>query len=182
MVVTLHTHFCFYLVEEEEEDDDPWAEWANSVLHQFEDEMKERSAELEEQEDNENDDDYDDHDDNNGDDNNGGDHGDDDPDDDDVDDNEDDDDEDDESDDEYVPGDAVWKEFLPDMNGRLQEKLINFIDLHRHLRADSTFRKIMKTAKRNREEDDMDHEEAMVDAVKRRRLLLDRVLEKFRPS
>jgi len=71
----------------------------------------------------------------------------------------------------------VYGEFLPAMNKCLQNMVVNFSNLNHRLKKDPTWKKIMETAKRAREDDDMDHEESVTHAVKRRKLLLDRVLE-----
>jgi len=119
---------------EEEADDDPWATWANTIIQQFEEPMKDRVRELEN---------------------------------------------------EYLPvnaQDLVWEEYLAAMNKRLQKVLIGFLNLHHRLRKDPTYQKIVDTAKRAREEDEMDFEESVTHAVKRRKLLLDRVLEQWKPD
>jgi hypothetical protein len=73
-------------------------------------------------------------------------------------------------------------EFLPFINKGLQKKVIHFSNLSHRLKHDPTYQKIMQTAKRAREEDDMDFEESVTHAAKRRKLLLDRVILRWTPD
>ena len=72
--------------------------------------------------------------------------------------------------------------YLPDMNRTLGQKFIDFSVLTRDFKSDPVHQKIMKTAKRAREEDDMDWEESVAHAARKRRLLLQRLLEEHEPD
>jgi hypothetical protein len=71
------------------------------------------------------------------------------------------------------------EELLPQMNKELRKKFLAFLKLGHRLKQDSTYQKIMDTAKRTRFDDEMDWEESVTYAVKSRKLLLDRVLQRW---
>jgi len=78
--------------------------------------------------------------------------------------------------------DVVLEQCLPSMNTQLQHKLVDFSYLRHLFRSDSTFNKIMETAKRARIEEDMDWEESLTHAAETRKLLLDRILRRWTPN
>ncbi len=71
------------------------------------------------------------------------------------------------------------EELLPQMNKELRKKFLEFLKLGYRLKRDSTYQKIMNTAKRIRLDDEMDWEESVTYAAKTRKLLLDRVLQRW---
>jgi hypothetical protein len=120
--------------EEEDEgpDEDPWESWVEDIFETYQEPMKDRAEELEDNSD--------------------------------------------------TAHHDTFTEYLPRMNKALQKQVITFSILHHRLKNDTTYQKIMETAKRVREEDEMDFEESVTHAVKRRKLLLDRVLERWTPD
>ncbi len=115
------------------QDDDPWEDWVDSTLEQFQQRMEKRVAELmtangmglaEAQK-------------------------------------------------------TTSEELLPEMNKELRKKFLAFLKLGHRLKMNSTYQKIMSTARRIRLDDDMDWEESVTYAVKSRKLLLDRVLQRW---
>ena len=62
------------------------------------------------------------------------------------------------------------------MNKKLQKKFIKFLKLLQEFKKDPTFKKIIGTANQARYNDDMDWEEALLFAVKKRKLLLERIM------
>ena len=73
-------------------------------------------------------------------------------------------------------------EFLPAMNKKLQKELIKFSRLSHQLKKDPLYQKLMATAKRGRQEDEMDWEESVAYAVQKRKFLLDQVLQNWTPA
>ena len=73
-------------------------------------------------------------------------------------------------------------EFLPAMNKELQKELIKFSRLSHRLKKDPLYQKLMETAKRGRQEDEMDWEESVAYAVEKRKFLLDKVLQNWSPA
>ncbi len=71
------------------------------------------------------------------------------------------------------------KELLPQLNETFREKYVNLLKHVRSMTNDSTHRKIVDTAKRFRNEDEMDWEESIEEAVNRRKFLLARELNKW---
>ncbi len=115
------------------QDDDPWEDWVDSTLEQFQQHMKKRVAEL-------------------------------------------------------MTADGMdlaeakkttSDELLPEMNKELRKKFLAFLKLGRRLKMNSTYQKIIATARRIRLHDNMDWEESVTYAVKSRKLLLDRVLQRW---
>jgi len=76
----------------------------------------------------------------------------------------------------------VYREFLPEMNKRLQSKFVKFLQHVREFKRDSTYAKIMETAQRLRTEEDMDFEESVAQAADTRQLLITRVLKEWKPT
>ncbi len=74
------------------------------------------------------------------------------------------------------------RELSSDMNESFRDKYIVLLKRMQLLKKDSTYKKINETAKRMRLEDDMDQEEALTQAVERRKILLARILDKWDPS
>ena len=73
-------------------------------------------------------------------------------------------------------------EFLPAMNKKLQKELIKFSRLSHRLKKDPLYQKLMATAKRGRQEDEMDWEESVAYAVQKLKFLLDKVLQNWTPA
>jgi hypothetical protein len=67
-------------------------------------------------------------------------------------------------------------ELLPSMNKQLRKKLTKFALLAVQLKKDPIYIQIMRTARRARNSDRMDWEEAITHAVGKRQMLLNRVL------
>lgn len=72
----------------------------------------------------------------------------------------------------------VYEKYLSRVTRRMRHLLIQFICHSRKMRRDPTYRKIMDTAQRLRDEDFMDYEESVTYAVSKRKLLLERLLRK----
>ncbi len=74
------------------------------------------------------------------------------------------------------------REFSSDLNQSFRDKYIVLLKRIQLLKKDPTYKKINETAKRMRLEDDMDQEEALDQAVERRKILLARILDQWDPS
>ena len=82
-------------------------------------------------------------------------------------------------------GDAqhrAFEEYLQPMNKELQKKFVQFTNLSHLFKKDPTYKKIMDTARRGREQDEMDWHESVTYATDKRNLLLNRVLQAYTPD
>lgn len=82
-------------------------------------------------------------------------------------------------------GDAVhevYENYLPRLNKRLRGLLVKFMCHARELKQDPTYKKIVQTAKRLRDEDDMDYEESVTQAAEARKVLITRTLKQWEPD
>ena len=73
----------------------------------------------------------------------------------------------------------MHKEFLPTLTQTFREKYVNFLKKARSLNKDMTHRQIKDTAGRLRDDDQMDWEESIEEAARKRKLLLARELKKW---
>ena len=75
----------------------------------------------------------------------------------------------------------VYEEYLPCMNIKLRDVFVKFLYHMREMKKDYTYRQIMRTAQRMRDQDDMDFEESIIQATETRKVLITRVLRQWTP-